>query len=113
MLVGSESISRLVAKLPINVSGIIALVLERFLNIYDYFIRRQIVIGKDRTVIEVAAKRGIVTPRWKPVTAIPIPVTAPIWATYIHDIAVMRMPVAAIMPGAMVSRVQRMRIPVA
>src|SRR5437016_14196565 len=88
-LVRCQSILRLVAKLPINVSGVIALILERFLNIYDYFIRRQIVIGKDRAVIEVADKRRIVTPRWKPVAAIPIPVTAPIWATYIHDGAVM------------------------
>ena len=48
-LVGSQSISRLVAKLPINVSGVIPLILQRFLNIYNYFIRRQIVIGKDRT----------------------------------------------------------------
>ncbi len=88
-LIGSQSISRLAAKLPINVSGVIALILERFLNIYDYFIRRQIVIGKDRAIIEVADKRRIIAPRWKPVAAVPIPVTAPIWAIYIHDVAVM------------------------
>lgn len=51
-LVGCESFPRLVTKLPIDVSGVIALVLERFLNIYNYFIRRQIVVGK-----------GITTPR--------------------------------------------------
>ena len=112
-LVGSQSISRLVAKLAINVSGVIALILQRFLNIYNYFIRRQIVIGKDRAVIEVADKRRIVTPRWKPVAAVPIPITAPIWPTYIRDGAVMGAPIPAIVPDTMVSRVQRMRIPVA
>ena len=112
-LVRCQSILRLVAKLPINVSGVIALVLERFLNIYHYFIRRQIVIGKDRAVVHVADKRRIIAPRREPVAAIPIPVTAPIWATYIHDCVVMRMPIRAIMPDSMVSRVQRMRVAVA
>src|SRR5207237_8685353 len=98
---------------PTNFSPLLSLSLKRFLNIYNYFHRRQIVLRKDRAVIEEADQRRIVTPRWKPVAAVPIPITAPIWPTYIGDGAVMGAPVPAIVPDTMVSPVQRMRIPVA
>src|SRR5437773_12326608 len=109
-LIGCECISRLGAKLPINIAPVITLVLESLLDIYHYLIGWEIRVGEYRAIIDIADEDRIVAPCWKPVTTVPIPVTAPVGAADKGEVAVMAPPPPAIVTGALISGVQGMII---
>lgn len=104
-LISCECISRLGAKLPINIAPVITLVLESLLDIYHYLIGWEICVGEYRAIINVADVDGIIAPRREPVTTVPIPVTAPVRAAHKGDVVVMASPPPVIVPSAMISGV--------
>lgn len=109
-LVGGQRISGLLAKLAVNFTSVITLVLESFLDVDHYLVGRKIGVGVDRTIVNIAKVGGLVSPGWKPVTTVPIPVATPIGATHKRDIIVMAVPPPAIMPGSVISGEQRVII---
>ena len=109
-LISCECISRLGAKLPINIAPVITLVLESLLDINHYLIGWEIRVGEYRAIINITDEHRIVAPCWKPVTTVPIPVTAPVRAAHKGDVVVMASPPPVIVPSAMVSGVQGMII---
>src|SRR5437868_10693076 len=107
-LVGGECVSRLLAKLTINLPGVVALILEGLLNVHDYLVGRQVRVGEYRAIINVPRIARFVTPRREPVATIPIPVTAPIVAADVDYSIVMSPPPPTVMPGAVIATIQRM-----
>src|SRR5947208_10900977 len=101
-LVGGEWVSRLLAKLTINLPGVVALVLERLLNVHYYLVGRQVRVGEYRAIIDVPGVARIVTPRWEPVAAVPIPVAAPVVAADVDYSTVMSPPPSTFMPRALI-----------
>jgi hypothetical protein len=82
------------------------LILECFLNVYYYLVRREIRIGKDRTVINVTCVDRIVTPRRKPITTVPIPVTTPVIPADEDYPIVVSVPPSAVMPRTVIATIE-------
>ncbi len=98
-LILTKGIARLLAKLAVNISGVVALVLERFLNVHNHLVRWKIGIGIDWTIASVADKGRIVPPRREPISAVPVPRTP---SAADDDHIVMRAPPIMIMPNVVV-----------
>src|SRR4029077_20771375 len=83
-------------------------VLESLLNVHYYLVGRQVVVGEYRAIVDVARIARLVTPRWEPVAAVPIPVTAPVVASDVDYSTVMSPPPSTVMPRAVIAAIQGM-----
>jgi disulfide bond formation protein DsbB len=109
-LIGCEGITRARAELPIKIAGVVAFVLQSFLDVYHHLIGWKIGVGKNGSVINVTDIAGVVSPRRKPVTTIPIPMATPISAADKDHPIVMRSPPPMIVPDATVAGIKRVMI---